>query len=100
MGLQESSSRLYLSHGTDKYFVGPVVPKTKNDGGEAQQQFTQPSDLYLRLTLSKGPNEVGVFHPPHLRTDTDPVSEKLWFVDSRIPDDGRSPKPQEFWADC
>jgi hypothetical protein len=30
----------------------------------------------LRLVLSKGPNWVGVF-PPHLRTETDPVSETL-----------------------
>jgi hypothetical protein len=29
------------------------------------------------LALSKGPNWVGVF--PHLRTETDPVSETLCF---------------------
>jgi hypothetical protein len=32
---------------------------------------------WLRLALSKGPNWVGVF--PHLRTETDPVSETLCF---------------------
>jgi hypothetical protein len=31
----------------------------------------------LRLALCKGPNRVGVF--PHLRTETDPVSETLCF---------------------
>jgi hypothetical protein len=31
---------------------------------------------WLRLALSKGPNRVGVF--PHLRTETDPVSETLY----------------------
>jgi hypothetical protein len=34
-------------------------------------------DQWLRLALSKGPNRVGVF--PHLRTETDPVSEMLCF---------------------
>jgi hypothetical protein len=41
----------------------------------------------LRLALSKGPNKVGVF-PPHLRTETDPVSETLRFPLSRILDNG------------
>jgi hypothetical protein len=31
------------------------------------------------LALSKGPNRVGVF-PPHLRMETDPVSETLCFL--------------------
>jgi hypothetical protein len=30
--------------------------------------------------------------PPHLRTETHPVSETLCFLVSRIPDDGKSPK--------
>jgi hypothetical protein len=46
---------------------------------------------WLRLALSKGPNTVGV-SPPHLRTETDPVSEMLCFLVFRIPDDGPSPK--------
>jgi hypothetical protein len=29
---------------------------------------------------------------PHLKTETDPVSETLCFLVSRIPDDGQSPK--------
>jgi hypothetical protein len=45
------------------------------------------------LSLSKGPKRVGVF-PPHLRTETDPVSETLCFLVSRIPNDGQSPKTQ------
>jgi hypothetical protein len=32
--------------------------------------------------------------PPHLRTETDPVSETLRSLVSRIPDDGRSQKTQ------
>jgi hypothetical protein len=32
---------------------------------------------WLRLALSKGPNRIGFF--PHLRTETDPVSETSWF---------------------
>jgi hypothetical protein len=43
------------------------------------------------LALSKRPNWVGVF-PPHLRTETDLVSETLCFLVSRIPDDGQSKK--------
>jgi hypothetical protein len=46
--------------------------------------------------LSKRPNRVGVFPPAHLRTETDPVSETLCFLVSRIPDDGQSAKPQYF----
>jgi hypothetical protein len=46
----------------------------------------------FRLALSKGPNRVGV--SPHLRTETDPVSETPYFLFFRIQDDGRSPKTQ------
>jgi hypothetical protein len=48
---------------------------------------------WLRVALSKGPNWVGVFLP-HLRTETDPVSETSCFLFSRIPDDGKSPETQ------
>jgi hypothetical protein len=49
---------------------------------------------WLRLALSNGPNRVGV-SPPHLRTETYPVSETLCsLVLFRIPDDGQSPKTQ------
>jgi hypothetical protein len=50
--------------------------------------------IWLRLALSKGPNWVGVF--PHLRTETDPVSETLCFsmLFRKNPDDGQSPKTQ------
>jgi hypothetical protein len=34
--------------------------------------------------------------PPHLRTETNPVSETLCFIVSRILDDGQSPKTQLF----
>jgi hypothetical protein len=51
----------------------------------------------LRLVLSKRPNEVGVFSPVHLRTETDPVSETSRFLFSRIWDDGKSPKTQQFY---
>jgi hypothetical protein len=36
-------------------------------------------------TLTKRPNRV---FPPHLRTETDPVSETLCFLVSRVPNDG------------
>jgi hypothetical protein len=29
---------------------------------------------------------------PHLKTETDPVSETLWFLVFRIPDDEQSPE--------
>jgi hypothetical protein len=35
---------------------------------------------WLRLALSNGPNWVGLSYPIHLRTETDPVSETLWFL--------------------
>jgi hypothetical protein len=46
----------------------------------------------LRLALSKVPNRVG--DPPHLRTETEPVSETLCILVSRILDDGQSLKTQ------
>jgi hypothetical protein len=52
---------------------------------------------WLRLALSKGPNTKYV-SSPHLRTETDPLSETLCFLVSRIPDDGQSPKTQQFWV--
>jgi hypothetical protein len=33
---------------------------------------------------------------PHLRRETDPVPETSYFLVSGIPDDGRSPKTQQF----
>jgi hypothetical protein len=33
---------------------------------------------WLKLALSKGPNKIGVF--PHLKTETDPVSETSWVL--------------------
>jgi hypothetical protein len=52
---------------------------------------------WLRLAVSKGPNRVGVF--PHLRTETDAVSETLCFslLFRKNPDDGQSPKTQYLW---
>jgi hypothetical protein len=47
--------------------------------------------LMKRLSLSKGPNRVGI-SPPHLRTETDPVSETLCSLVFRIPDDRQSLK--------
>jgi hypothetical protein len=47
---------------------------------------------WLRLALSKGTNWVGV-SPPHLRMETDPVSETSSFLFSRIPNDGKVQKP-------
>jgi hypothetical protein len=41
--------------------------------------------------FSKGPNRIGVSPTPHLRTETDPVSETVCFLVSRIPNDGQSP---------
>jgi hypothetical protein len=44
----------------------------------------------LGLALSKGPNRVGVsLPPPHLKTETDPVSETLCFLVFTIPDDAQ-----------
>jgi hypothetical protein len=66
--------------GEDTYSVGTIRK------GELQGSVTNP-----RLALPKGPDKVGVFSPPHLRKETDPLSETLCSVVSRIPDDGKSP---------
>jgi hypothetical protein len=50
---------------------------------------------WSRLAISKGPNRVGV-SPPHLRAETDSVSETSCFPVSRISDDGQSPKTKYF----
>jgi hypothetical protein len=51
--------------------------------------------LSVGLALSKVPNRGGIIPPPHhhhhQRTETDPVSETLCFLVSRILDDGQSP---------
>jgi hypothetical protein len=49
----------------------------------------------LRLALSKGVNWVGVFLS-RLKTEIDAVSETSCPILPRIPDDGKSPKPQLF----
>jgi hypothetical protein len=36
--------------------------------------------------------------PPHLRTETDPVSKTLCCIVFRIPDEGQSPNPKYFWV--
>jgi hypothetical protein len=48
------------------------------------------SGQVTELALFEGLDRVGVF--PHLRMETDPVSEMLCFLVSRILDNGRSPK--------
>jgi hypothetical protein len=50
---------------------------------------------HWRLALSKRPNRVSP--SPQLRTETDPLSEMLFFL-FRIPYDGQSPEPQKFWV--
>jgi hypothetical protein len=47
--------------------------------------------LALPVRLSR----ICVSHP-HLRKETDPVSETLCFLVSRMPDDRQSPKPSNF----
>jgi hypothetical protein len=42
-----------------------------------KKQTKEKQVQWLRLTLSKGPNKIGFF--PHLRTETDPVSETSCF---------------------
>jgi hypothetical protein len=62
----ETGCRLFISF----FFYGP--------------EFFQ----WLRLALSNGPNWVGLSCPLHLRTETDPVSETLWYFIFHIQDDG------------
>jgi hypothetical protein len=60
-----------------------------------QKELTSITGSSWRFALSKGPNGVS---PPHVRTETDPVSETLCFIGFRILDDGQSPKTQQFWV--
>jgi hypothetical protein len=53
-----------------------------------------PSFTRLKLGLSEGNDSVGASSSAHLRTETYPVSETLYFLRFRIPDDGQSPKTQ------
>jgi hypothetical protein len=74
-----------------------LFPSSGEGGGETPTQLG-PLEIanlsHWSLALSKGPNRVGVSPLPHLRTETDPVSETLCFLVSRILDNGQSPKPQ------
>jgi hypothetical protein len=45
----------------------------------SQQYHKSCRSQWLRLALSNGPNWGGLSCPIHLRTETDPVSETLWF---------------------
>jgi hypothetical protein len=58
---------------------------SSDEGGET------PSHLSHLLHLSKGPNCVGVFPLPSSKD-----GNKYCFLVSRIPNDGRSPKTQQF----
>jgi hypothetical protein len=51
---------------------------------------------WLRLSLSKRPNKVGV-SIPHLKKETDAVSETLCFLVVRISGNGQSPETQWFF---
>jgi hypothetical protein len=74
---------LYPSSGIYKIFI-VILFLSPNDGTCCQvfiivlywPGFVQ----WLRLALSNGPNWVGLPCPIHLRTETDPVSETLWFL--------------------
>jgi hypothetical protein len=59
--------------------------------------WVSSKEQWWRLTLSKWTNGAGI-SSPHLRTETDPVSENLCFLVFRNQDDGRSPKTQWFWV--
>jgi hypothetical protein len=50
--------------------------------------------LKVSLCLCKAPNRIGCFLP-HLRMETDPVSEMLCFLAFRIWDDGQNPSNSE-----
>jgi hypothetical protein len=54
------------------------------------------SGVGLKIPTQLDP--LGVFTAPHLRREIDPDSETLCFLVSRIPDDRRSPKIQQFWV--
>jgi hypothetical protein len=60
--------------------VGSVFPSSGGGGRH----------ISVGSALSKWPNRVGVILP-HQRTETDPVSEMLCFLVSRILDDEQSP---------
>jgi hypothetical protein len=70
-----------------------------NTGPGAQFKHGKPSlirfHLFLMLALSKGPNRVGVF--PHLKPETDPVSETSCpSVFLRILDYGKVRNPSNY----
>jgi hypothetical protein len=62
--------------------------------------YNTQNDWVFELWLSSGILENTTFRkleyvssfPPHLKTETDPVSETLCFLFSRIPDDGQESK--------
>jgi hypothetical protein len=57
------------------FFIVRYSRKYKHDVSETGSVSVRRWGGRLRLVLSKGPNWVGVFCHPHLRTETHPVSE-------------------------
>jgi hypothetical protein len=60
-----------------------VFPSSR-EGGKTLTQLGPLEREWLKLALSEGPIWVVIF-PPHLRTETDPVSQTSCFLVSRIP---------------
>jgi hypothetical protein len=57
--------------------------------------FQRIENTTFRKLMFPSSDEGGsVFSLPHLRTETDPVSETSCFLFSRIHNNGKSPKPQ------
>jgi hypothetical protein len=64
------------------------------EGGEKSPTLLGPLERANLKSLDQ--QATFIPHPPHLRMETDPVSETLSFLVFRIPNDVQSPKPQQF----
>jgi hypothetical protein len=82
---------------SQNYWIFGIFPSSGILGTRKLENTTFRKLQWLRLALSKGSNWIDVFSP-HLRMEADPVSETPYFLVPRIPDDEKSPKPQEFWV--
>jgi hypothetical protein len=65
-----------MVYNTQRYWVFGLCPSSGFFLNNEKNTMFRKLDL-LERALSKGPNRVGVV--PHLRTETDPVSETLCF---------------------
>jgi hypothetical protein len=80
---------LIITQSFKRQYKGMQIQSGRTYFELAEADFLQ--HMWLGLAFSEGPNRVGVCHPPHLRTETDPVSETSCSLEYRTMDKVQNP---------